>query len=107
MLSARGSVRPIPVLRTIAKSVDAGRLDSSPTLIGKGIPEVAGTQKAHGEGGAKFIDAAKKALKLEGEYWSSQDMSGFFGKLADGLGNCGHGLLYRPHKAVSKGHHIY
>ncbi|MBS0657116.1 MAG: transketolase [Verrucomicrobia bacterium] len=32
------------------------------TLIGKGIPEVAGTQKAHGEGGAKFIDAARKAL---------------------------------------------
>jgi transketolase len=26
------------------------------TLIGKGIPEVAGTQKAHGEGGAKFVD---------------------------------------------------
>jgi transketolase len=34
------------------------------TLIGKGIPEVAGTQKAHGEGGAKFIDAARKALGL-------------------------------------------
>jgi transketolase len=27
------------------------------TLIGKGIPEVAGTQKAHGEAGAKFVDA--------------------------------------------------
>ena len=27
------------------------------TLIGKGIPEVAGTAKAHGEGGAKFVDA--------------------------------------------------
>lgn len=34
------------------------------TLIGKGIPEVAGTAKAHGEGGAKFVDAAKKALGL-------------------------------------------
>ena len=34
------------------------------TLIGKGIPEVAGTSKAHGEGGAKFIDAARKALGL-------------------------------------------
>ena len=34
------------------------------TLIGKGIPEVAGTQKAHGEGGAKFIDAARKAISL-------------------------------------------
>ncbi len=34
------------------------------TLIGKGIPEVAGTAKAHGEGGAKFIDAARKSLGL-------------------------------------------
>ncbi len=34
------------------------------TLIGKGIPEVAGTQKAHGEGGAKFAPAARKALGL-------------------------------------------
>ena len=34
------------------------------TLIGKGIPEVAGTAKAHGEGGAKFVDAARKAMGL-------------------------------------------
>jgi len=34
------------------------------TLIGKGIPEVAGTAKAHGEGGAKFIEASRKALGL-------------------------------------------
>ncbi|MDQ3625111.1 MAG: transketolase, partial [Verrucomicrobiota bacterium] len=34
------------------------------TLIGKGIPEVAGTSKAHGEGGAKFVDAARKNLGL-------------------------------------------
>ncbi len=34
------------------------------TLIGKGIPEVAGTQKAHGEGGAKFADEARKNLGL-------------------------------------------
>jgi transketolase len=40
------------------------------TLIGKGIPEVAGTAKAHGEGGAKFIEAARKALGLpEGEHF--------------------------------------
>ena len=32
------------------------------TIIGKGIPEVAGTSKGHGEGGAKFADAARKAL---------------------------------------------
>ena len=34
------------------------------TLIGKGIPEVAGTSKAHGEGGAKFVNAARKGLGL-------------------------------------------
>jgi len=40
------------------------------TLIGKGIPEVAGTAKAHGEGGAKFVDAARKNLGLpEGEHF--------------------------------------
>ncbi len=39
------------------------------TLIGKGIPEVAGTSKAHGEGGAKFVDAARKALGLPDEHF--------------------------------------
>ena len=39
------------------------------TLIGKGIPEVAGTSKAHGEGGAKFIEAARKALGLPEEHF--------------------------------------
>jgi len=39
------------------------------TLIGKGIPEVAGTAKAHGEGGAKFIDAARKGLGLPAEHF--------------------------------------
>ncbi len=39
------------------------------TLIGKGIPEVAGTAKAHGEGGAKFIDASRKALGLPEEHF--------------------------------------
>ncbi|MEO6784750.1 MAG: 1-deoxy-D-xylulose-5-phosphate synthase N-terminal domain-containing protein, partial [Chthoniobacteraceae bacterium] len=37
------------------------------TLIGKGIPEVAGTAKAHGEGGAKFVDSARKGLGLPAE----------------------------------------
>ena len=34
------------------------------TLIGKGIPEVAGTAKGHGEGGAKFIETARAGLGL-------------------------------------------
>ena len=43
------------------------------TLIGKGIPEVAGTAKAHGESGAKFIDQARKALGLPAEHFFVSD----------------------------------
>ena len=39
------------------------------TVIGKGIPEVAGTSKGHGEGGAKFADAARKGLGLPEEHF--------------------------------------
>ena len=49
------------------------------TLIGKGIPEVAGTSKAHGEGGAKFAEAARKGLGLpEGHYFVSEDVREYF-----------------------------
>lgn len=37
------------------------------TLIGKGIPEVSGTNKAHGEAGVKFIPESRKALGLPDE----------------------------------------
>jgi transketolase len=49
------------------------------TLIGKGIPEVEGTQKAHGEAGAKFTDASRKNLGLPPEpYYVSPEVSAFF-----------------------------
>jgi transketolase len=49
------------------------------TLIGKGIPEVAGTSKAHGEGGAKFVDAARKALGLpETKFFVSDEVRAYF-----------------------------
>ncbi len=49
------------------------------TLIGKGIPEVAGTYKAHGEAGAKYIDAARKALGLpDDHYYVSKDVYDYF-----------------------------
>src|SRR5437588_6531753 len=49
------------------------------TLIGKSIPEVAGTYKAHGEAGAKFVDAARKALGLPDEhYFASKDVYDYF-----------------------------
>jgi transketolase len=37
------------------------------TLIGKGIPEVSGTNKAHGEAGVKFITESRKAMGLPDE----------------------------------------
>jgi transketolase len=51
----------------------------SRTLIGKGIPEVAGTQKAHGEAGAKFVDADRKALGLPDEkFYVSKEVYDYF-----------------------------
>jgi transketolase len=53
------------------------------TLIGKGIPEVAGTAKAHGEGGAKFIEAARAGLGLPADqhFYVSEDVREYFAKL--------------------------
>ena len=49
------------------------------TLIGKGIPEVEGTFKAHGEAGAKFVDAARKGLGLPDEhYYVSKETYDYF-----------------------------
>src|SRR5215510_10757322 len=65
----------------VAKRRDNGRPQFiiAHTLIGKGIPEVAGTYKAHGEAGAKFVDAARKALGLPDEhYFVSQDVYAYF-----------------------------
>ena len=57
------------------------------TLIGKGIPEVAGTQKAHGEAGAKFAEAARKNLGLPAEtYFVFPEVKTFFADRAKDLG---------------------
>ncbi len=49
------------------------------TLIGKGIPEVEGTYKAHGEAGAKYVDADRKALGLPDEhYYVSKETYDYF-----------------------------
>jgi len=55
----------------VAKERDNGRPQFiiAHTLIGKGVPEVAGTYKAHGEAGAKYVDAARKALGLPDEHY--------------------------------------
>ena len=65
----------------IAKERDNGKPQFiiAHTLIGKGIPEVAGTAKAHGEAGAKFVDAARKGLGLPDEhYFVSKETCEYF-----------------------------
>lgn len=49
------------------------------TLIAKGIPEVAGTAGGHGEGGAKFAEAARAGLGLPEEtFFVSEEVRAFF-----------------------------
>ncbi|AOS46230.1 Transketolase [Lacunisphaera limnophila] len=54
-----------------AKKAKTGKpqLIIAKTIIGKGIPEVQGTSKGHGEGGAKFADAARAGLGLPAEHF--------------------------------------
>ena len=64
-----------------AKAAGSGKpqLIIAKTLIGKGIPEVAGTQKAHGEGGAKFAEKARKELGLPEElFYVSPEVKAYF-----------------------------
>src|SRR5580692_5971942 len=64
-----------------AKRAGSGKpqLIIAKTLIGRGIPEVEGTQKAHGEAGAKFGEAARKGLGLPAEpYFVSPEVRAFF-----------------------------
>jgi transketolase len=68
---------------TRAKNAGSGKpqLIIAKTLIGKGIPEVEGTQKAHGEGGAKFADEARAAMGLPAElFYVSPEVHEYFVK---------------------------
>jgi transketolase len=72
-----------------AKRAGSGKpqLIIAKTLIGRGIPEVEGTQKAHGEGGAKFAEAARKGLGLPPEpYFVSPEVRAFFAARENKLG---------------------
>jgi transketolase len=53
----------------LAKAATSGKPQFiiAKTMIGKGIPQVEGTSRAHGEGGVKFADAARKGLGLPEE----------------------------------------
>jgi transketolase len=64
-----------------AKAADNGKpkLIIAKTEIGRGIKQVAGTSKAHGEGGAKFADEARKELGLPEEtFYLSNDVVDYF-----------------------------
>ncbi len=56
------------------------------TIIGRSVPEVEGTQKAHGEAGAKFAAAARKGLGLpDAPYYVAPEVSAFFAERSKSL----------------------
>jgi len=65
-----------------AKKAKSGKpqLIIAHTIIGRGIPEVQGTQKAHGEGGAKFADQARAGLGLPADqhFYVSSEVTEYF-----------------------------
>ncbi len=65
-----------------AKKAKSGKpqLIIAKTQIARGIPEVAGTAKGHGEGGAKFGDAARIGLGLPADqhFYVSDDVRAYF-----------------------------
>ena len=69
---------------TEAKANDNGRpkVIIAKTTIGKGIPEVEGTAAGHGEGGAKFAEAARRRLGLPEETFYVSDEVRYFADVA-------------------------
>ena len=65
-----------------AKRAKSGKpqLIVAKTIIGKGIAEVQGTAKGHGEGGAKFADSARASLGLPADqhFFVSDDVKAYF-----------------------------
>ncbi|HLP01170.1 MAG TPA: transketolase [Opitutaceae bacterium] len=65
-----------------AKKAKTGRpqLIIAKTVIGKGIAEVQGTPKGHGEGGAKFADTARAGLGLPADqhFYVSDEVTAYF-----------------------------
>ena len=64
-----------------AKNATSGRPQfiEAKTEIARGIPEVAGTSKGHGEGGAKFAEKARQGLGLPEEtFYVSPEVKEYF-----------------------------
>ena len=71
---------------SLAKANDNGKptIIIARTEIGRGIPEVAGTSGAHGEGGAKFAEQSIKALGLPGDpFYISDEVKAYFAAKAE------------------------
>jgi transketolase len=71
-----------------ARSAKSGRpqLIVAKTEAGRGIPEVAGTYKAHGEAGAKFIKESRQKLGLPEEHFHvSEETRKFFAERSKAL----------------------
>ncbi|MEM6911278.1 MAG: transketolase [Verrucomicrobiota bacterium] len=71
-----------------AKAEDNGRpkVLIAKTEIGRGIPEVAGSQKGHGEAGAKFAAEARQGLGLPEElFYVSEEVKAFFAEKQSAL----------------------
>tara|TARA_B110000285_G_scaffold129089_1_gene145298 strand:- start:276 stop:2309 length:2034 start_codon:yes stop_codon:yes gene_type:complete len=64
-----------------AKTNDNGKpkVIIAKTEIGRGIPEVAGTAKGHGEGGANFAESARRGMGLpDGTFYVSEQTKSYF-----------------------------
>jgi len=84
------NLQEISVAIEKAKSATSGKPQFiiAKTLIGKGIPEVSGTSKAHGEAGVKFVAEARKALGLPEEtFFVSPETRAYFACRKAGLKN--------------------
>lgn len=73
----------LAIAKAIAKAKKATgkpQLIIAKTIIGKGIPEVAGTSKGHGEGGAKFSESARAGLGLPADqhFFVSDEVRTYF-----------------------------
>ena len=74
-------------LAAVSKALQSAKADDNgkpkviiaKTEIGRGIPEVAGTAKGHGEGGANFAESARRGLGLpEDTFYVSEQTRDYF-----------------------------
>ena len=80
------SIEAVDQAVSVAKSNNNGKpkIILAKTIIAKGIPEVEGSAKGHGEGGAKFAQMAKKGLGLpESDFYVSDAVQKFFKEQLD------------------------